>query len=159
MHRANGSSPPFLERFFFFQGRNVFFNISSSLQENSWEANSSTFSLRLFIIKSHSQWQCGVKFLLLHSQALLGRRAGRLLLPSLCLCTSPKTDLPWASPLSGYNLYQGVSPGRFQGFGGHRLAVTLADGAMDSSAFFFLFKSSPVHKDWQQHFSTPPPSG
>lgn len=81
--------------------------------------------------------------------------------------SSPALPLPLLSVLqisgslprqiyTGHNLYQGTSPGRFQGCGGHGLAVTLPDGAMDSSAFLSLFKSFPMHMGWQQQLSTPP---
>lgn len=59
--------------------------------------------------------------------------------------------------LSQHRPKSGHISGEFQGCGAHRLAVTLADGAMESSAFLFLFKSFPVHKGWERQLSSPPP--
>lgn len=151
MHRANGSYLSFLQCFFFSRQK-CFFNISSLLQENSWETNSSTFSLRLFIIKSHSGWVT--------------------VWDEVPAFTQPgtKEEESWEAPLLPFaqhpadlrlspstDLNQGTSLGSSQGCGAHRLAVTLADGAMESSAFLFLFKSFPVHKDWERQLSSPPP--
>lgn len=115
--------------FFFFKIEMCFFNISSSLQDSSWETNSFTFCLRLFIIKSHrGEWWLGMKFLLLLSCAPVdtSRRAGRLLSALPLLTTQQTTGFLSRQTHRSCNLYHGTAPEiclEIPGLLGHRLAV------------------------------------
>lgn len=131
MRRTNVSYLSLLGYFFFFSEK-CFFNISSSLPDSSWETDSSTFSLRLFIIKSYLWWMTAWDEVPAFTQAstsgLEEKNWEAPLLPSLWLCSALSRPQALSQDRSVWGItyirIQLQGPAwRFQGYGGHRLAV------------------------------------